>query len=80
MKKVFDKVNECLEKYIGGEIFFDELDKMVKFDKEVLKEFISRVQIGKLIDEDSYSKNEKHVMIDYVVNIDMIKDWLPAVV
>ena len=35
----------------------------------------SRVQIGKLIDEDSYSKNEKHVMIDYVVNIDMIKDW-----
>ena len=35
----------------------------------------SRVQIGKLIDEDSYSKNEKHVIIDYVVNIDMIKDW-----
>ena len=44
MKKVFDKVNECLEKYIGGEIFFDELDKMVKFDKEVLKEFISKVK------------------------------------
>lgn len=44
MKKVFDKVNECLEKYIGGEIFFDELDKMVKFDREVLEEFISTVK------------------------------------
>lgn len=41
MKKVFDKVNECLEKYIGGEVFFDELDRMVKFDREVLVEFIS---------------------------------------
>lgn len=40
MQKVFDKVNTCLEKYIGGEVFFDELDKMVKFDKEVLVEFI----------------------------------------
>lgn len=41
MKKVFDKVNECLEKYIGGEVFFDELDRMVKFDREVLVEFIN---------------------------------------
>lgn len=40
IQKVFDKVNTCLEKYIGGEVFFDELDKMVKFDKEVLVEFI----------------------------------------
>lgn len=44
MKKVFDKVNICLERYIGGEAFFDELDKMVKFDKEVLVEFIDTTQ------------------------------------
>lgn len=44
MNKVFDKVNECLEKYIGGEIFFDELDKLVKFDKEILEEFVARVK------------------------------------
>ena len=44
MKKVFDKVNIYLERYIGGEVFFDELDKMVKFDKEVLVEFIDTTQ------------------------------------
>lgn len=40
MQKVFDKVNVCLERYIGGEVFFDELDRMVKFDRDVLVEFI----------------------------------------
>ena len=44
MQKVFDKVNVCLERFIGGEAFFDELDKMVKFDKEVLVEFIGTIQ------------------------------------
>lgn len=42
--KVFDAVNECLEKYIGGEIFFDELDAKVKFNREILKEFIDKVR------------------------------------
>lgn len=36
--KIFDKVNELLEQYIGGQIFFTELDKAVKFDKEILDE------------------------------------------
>ena len=44
MKAVFDKVNECLEKYKGGEIFFDELDKMVKFDEDILTEFSTKVK------------------------------------
>ena len=35
---IFNKVNELLEQYIGGQIFFTELDKAVKFDQEVLKE------------------------------------------
>lgn len=40
---VFSKVNECLEKYIGGEVFFDKLDEMVKFDKSILSAFIKEV-------------------------------------
>lgn len=42
---VLEKVNECLEKYHGGEIFFDELDKMLKFDEETLKNFMRVVGI-----------------------------------
>lgn len=34
--KIFNTVNELLEKYIGGQIFFTELDKAVKFDRSVL--------------------------------------------
>lgn len=43
-QKIFDKVNKCLEKYIGGEKFFDELDKMVKFDVDVLGKFIKDIK------------------------------------
>lgn len=31
------------------------------------------VELGKLIDENSYSKDEKHINIDNVINIDFIK-------
>ncbi len=37
---IFEKVNQLLEQYIGGQIFFTELDKAVKFDKEVLEELV----------------------------------------
>ena len=40
---IFEKVNKLLEQYIGGQIFFTELDKAVKFDKEVLEELIIEV-------------------------------------
>ena len=33
------------------------------------------VMLGKLIDENSYERESKHVMIDETVNIDFIKDW-----
>lgn len=33
------------------------------------------VKIGKLIDENSYSRELKHVLIDETVNIDFIKEW-----
>lgn len=33
------------------------------------------VLLGKLIDENSYSRESKHIMIDDTVNVDFIKDW-----
>lgn len=39
---IFDKVNKLLEQYIGGQIFFTELDKAVKFDRDILVELTSR--------------------------------------
>ena len=41
---IFEKVNILLEQYIGGQIFFTELDKAVKFDKEVLNDLISKAK------------------------------------
>lgn len=41
---LFETVNVLLEKYIGGEIFFDELDKAVKFDKERLEELLIKAR------------------------------------
>ena len=32
------------------------------------------VLLGKLLDESSYGKNEKHINIDNVINIDFIRD------
>lgn len=36
MDVFYQKIDELLEKYIGGQIFFTELDKAVKFDREIL--------------------------------------------
>ena len=36
--EMFETVNQLLEQYIGGQIFFTELDKAVKFNREILKE------------------------------------------
>ena len=33
------------------------------------------VLLGKLIDESSYGREHKHIMIDETVNVDFIKDW-----
>lgn len=41
--KMFKTVNELLEKYVGGQIFFTELDKAVKFNEAILKSLISKV-------------------------------------
>ena len=51
--KIFEKVNELLEQYIGGQIFFTELDRAVKFDREVLESLI--VEAANLTDNDTYT-------------------------
>ena len=33
------------------------------------------VKLGKILDENSYGRSEKHVMLDNVVNLDMIENW-----
>lgn len=43
-KDMFNTVNQLLEKYIGGQIFFTELDKAVKFNPEILFELSSTAQ------------------------------------
>ena len=39
------KVNELLEKFIGGEIFFDQLDDSVRASKEILAKIDNDVKI-----------------------------------
>lgn len=41
---MFDKVNKLLEQYIGGQIFFTELDRAVKFDVNILTDLVVKVQ------------------------------------
>ena len=41
---MFETVNKLLEQYIGGQIFFTELDKAVKFNKEILLQLIEAVR------------------------------------
>lgn len=41
---MFDKVNKLLEQYIGGQIFFTELDKAVKFDMDILRQLTDKVK------------------------------------
>ena len=42
--EMFETVNELLEQYIGGQIFFTELDKAVKFNKSILLELENAVE------------------------------------
>ncbi|MBC1741800.1 CRISPR-associated protein Cas4 [Listeria welshimeri] len=50
--------------------------KLWCFSKEIRMEHLDEnVQLGKLLDESSYSREKGQVMIDETVNIDFIKDW-----
>lgn len=37
LNSAINNVNELLEKFVGGEIFFDELDESVRTNKEILR-------------------------------------------
>lgn len=50
--------------------------KLWFFTKDVTMEQTSDlVSIGKLIDETSYGREKKHILIDEMINIDFLKDW-----
>lgn len=42
--QMFEKVNVLLEKYVGGQIFFTELDKAVKFNQQILEELVNKAK------------------------------------
>lgn len=41
---MFETVNRLLEQYVGGQIFFTELDKAVKFDINILSQLVKKVK------------------------------------
>lgn len=50
--------------------------KLWYFKNDVNMEHNSElVGIGKLIDENSYDREKKHILIDESINIDFLKDW-----
>lgn len=40
MKAMIEIVNQCLRDYVGGTKFFDELDKAVKYNEEIIDELM----------------------------------------
>lgn len=70
---MFATVDKLLEQYIGGQIFFTELDKAVKFNKDILEELVymakSRYPNAKLIasGEIGLSMHNLGVKVDYLV-------------
>lgn len=68
-----------MDKKISGTMFYYYFvckRKLWFFSNGIqLEEDNEDVILGKLIDENSYSKELKHISIDNTVNIDFIKDW-----
>lgn len=68
-----------MKKQISGTMFYYYFvckRKLWFFSNGIqLEEDNEDVILGKLIDENSYSKELKHILIDNTVNIDFIKDW-----
>ncbi|OLS03597.1 CRISPR-associated protein Cas4 [Tissierella creatinophila] len=50
--------------------------KLWYFSKDINMEHNSElVEMGKLIDENSYDREKKSILIDEMINIDFLKDW-----
>ena len=69
---MFETVNKLLEQYIGGQIFFTELDKAVKFDEKILCELVDAVK-DEYPDTLTIASGEIGLaMHNYGVNIDFL--------
>jgi len=75
MSKMAKIVKECIDKYVGGNKYFDEMDDRIKYDEEILEELVEDMycfgrvlilsgQFGRQMV--SYLK-EKHRYIDYIL-------------
>jgi CRISPR-associated exonuclease Cas4 len=52
------------------------LRKLWYFANEIrLKKDDENVMLGKLVDEGSYGREKKQILIDETINVDFIKDW-----
>lgn len=50
--------------------------KLWYFSKDINMEHNSElVEMGKLVDENSYAREKKSILIDEMINIDFLKDW-----
>ena len=67
-----------MEKQISGMMvyyYFVCKRKLWYFADELrMENFSESVLLGKIIDENTYKRNEKHINIDNIINIDYIKD------
>lgn len=68
-----------MDKNISGMMFYYYFvckRKLWLFVNEIqLENENENVKLGKLIDENSYLREKKHVMVDSTINIDFIKEW-----
>ncbi len=66
-----------MEKITGMQIYYYKVckRKLWYFSHSLsMEQNNENVSLGKLIDESSYSREEKHINIDNVINIDFIRD------
>jgi len=65
MSKMFSIVEECLQKYVGGNTYFDELDDKIKYDPEILQELLDELRPGRvLILNGSFGFNMVHHIME----------------
>ncbi|WFA10092.1 CRISPR-associated protein Cas4 [Tissierella sp. Yu-01] len=67
-----------MKKVTGVMVYYNFVckKKLWYFSNDLNMEFNSElVGIGKLIDENSYDREKKNILIDESINIDFLKDW-----
>ena len=67
-----------MEKITGVTVYYYFIckRKLWYFNKDVSMEHNSElVGIGRLIDQNSYTREKKSILIDEMINIDFLKDW-----